>query len=287
MKGSSAPSLFIVGWGRLGSAIGLSARDAGWRLSGAWNRSTTAAGRARRAGVAASRGDLPPLAVDLALLAVPDAAIAAVAGRVAGLPRRELPRVAAHLSGSLDLAPLAPLAEAGVAIGSLHPFCSVAGPRTILSGASCAIDGDPSARRLLRALARDLRLVPLRRPPRDRPRYHLAASSLASFTGALANRSEALLEASGVPPREARRALAALLRSVAANIEGAGAAGALTGPFARGDPEAVRRHLALLARDPPTLTLYRTLGRFTLDLAQRSDRGDPAGREAIRRLLKG
>jgi predicted short-subunit dehydrogenase-like oxidoreductase (DUF2520 family) len=280
---ASAPTLFIVGWGRVGSAIALQAK--GWRVVGSWSRTAAGARLAKAAGLrGAVWGPKPPaIDADVALLTVPDAAVGAMAARLAQAPGSL--RVVAHTSGSLDLAPLEPLRKRGIEVGSLHPFCSIVGPETALAGMTCAIDGSPAARKRLLALARALSLRPLSRPPRDRARYHLAASLLASSAGVLAGQGAELLRQAGLSEAEARAALAAILHSVAGNLGRLGATGVLTGPIVRGDAAVVGRHLKLLRDDLRTLEIYRALGRLALERAREEGRGDPAGQRAIARLL--
>src|SRR5579863_4911286 len=100
------PTLFVVGWGRVGAAMALQAK--GWRVAGSWSRTAKGAGRAKRAGVArAVWGPTPPaITADLVLLTVPDAAVAAMAGRLASSWKGMVGAVA-HTSGSLGLDPLA------------------------------------------------------------------------------------------------------------------------------------------------------------------------------------
>ncbi len=283
-RAARKPTLFIVGWGRVGAAIALQAK--GWRIAGSWSRTAAGARRARAAGVRhAVWGPTPPeISADVALLTVPDAAVGATATLLARSPGR--PRVVAHTSGSLELAPLAPLRKLGIAVGSLHPFCSIVGAETPLAGATCAIDGGVPARKLLLSLARSLSLRPLRHPPADRARYHLAASLLASSAGALAGQGASLLKRAGLSEPEARAALSAILHSVAGNLGRIGASDVLTGPIVRGDAAVVARHLALLRDDPRTLEIYRALGRLALERAREEGRGDPAGQRAIGRLLR-
>ena len=278
------PSLFIVGWGRVGSAIALQAK--GWRVAGSWSRTAAGARRAKAAGIkGAAWGPKPPeIDADVALLTVPDASVGAMAARLARGPGA--PLLVAHTSGSLDLSPLEPLLKRGVGVGSLHPFCSIVGPETSLAGMTCAIDGSAVARKRLLALARALSLRPLRRPPRDRARYHLAASLLASSAGVLAGQGATLLRQAGLSEPEVRSALAAILHSVAGNLGRLGATGVLTGPIVRGDAGVVARHLALLRNDRRTLEIYRALGRLALQRARDEGRGDPSGHRAIDRLLR-
>jgi predicted short-subunit dehydrogenase-like oxidoreductase (DUF2520 family) len=246
------PSLYVLGWGRAGSALGLQARSAGYALAGGWSPKA----HRRRASVRLRHGPLSArIDADLVALAVPESAMPALARALLG---RLAPRaVVFHLAGSAGLSPLRPLADAGFAVGSLHPFCSIADAGTSLRGAACAIDGSPRARLELRRLALALGLRPLARAPQDRPRYHLSAALLVAASLAAARRSERLLLSSGLSPTEARRALAGLLRSIADNLERLGAAGALTGPLARGDRRLLRAHLALLDGDLPARRLYR------------------------------
>jgi predicted short-subunit dehydrogenase-like oxidoreductase (DUF2520 family) len=275
-------TLFVFGWGRVGSALGLQARDAGWKLVGAWSRSPAAARRARAEGVSAHSGRLPATArASLWILAVPDGELPALARRLAQLP---LPAglVVAHLAGSVGLEPLAPLAAAGAEVGSLHPFCAVAGPDTILRGATCALTGSPRARAALSRLARSVGLQPLAHPPRDRARYHLAASLLATATVTVAGQGDRLLRRAGLSRGDSTRALAGLLRSVASNIAAHGTDGTLTGPFARGDLARVAEQIALLRQDALGLALYRAIGRSALHDHPPRDR---AARQALRRRL--
>jgi predicted short-subunit dehydrogenase-like oxidoreductase (DUF2520 family) len=282
-----ALSLYVFGWGRLGSALGLQARASGWNLTGAWSRSLSAARRGRAVGVRVSRGRLAALATlpraDVWILAVPDDALSGFARQLADLrPPKGI--VVAHLAGSLGLDPLAPLARAGVAIGSLHPFLAVAGPRTTLPGAACAIEGNRAAQTRLRSLARSLGMYPLRRSPHDRARYHLAASLLATSAVATAGHAESILRRAGVTRSEALPALVGLLRSVATNLEVYGKIRSLTGPLARGDLRRVAQQLSLLRKDALGLELYRVIGRLVLRERPGSARKRP--QKLMRKLLE-
>ncbi len=246
-------SLFVLGWGRLGSALGTQARASGYSFAGAWRSPTPRRGKSV---ARVTHGPLPRrIEADLVALAVPDKVIPGLARDLVG---RLGPRtVAFHLAGSLGLAPLLPLAESGLDVGSLHPFRSVTGRDTALRGAACAIDGTPRAKRELRRLAVAIGLRPLGHLPADRPRYHLSAALVVAASLAAARSSERLLIANGLSPKEARGALAGLLRSIADNVERLGAVAALTGPLARGDRRQLRAHLALLAGDARSRGLYR------------------------------
>ncbi len=158
--------LFVIGWGRVGSALGTQAKTAGVKLIGVETRDP---GRRRKAQRVLGKANRPLAEADLIALAVPDAAIAQVAAELA--PRVRRGQVVFHLNGSIDLAPLAPLAEASALPGSLHPYCSVASAASPLRGCACAIDGGPKARAALRRLALAAGLSPssASAPARSRP----------------------------------------------------------------------------------------------------------------------
>lgn len=118
----------------------------------------------------AGRGRLETLETqgqDLLLLALPDAALPEAA---ATLARRPQAAVALHTSGSLDASVLAPLREAGSAVGSLHPLKAFPEPLpdpAEARGVFFAVDGDPAARDLAWRLATAWGECPARSP---RPR---------------------------------------------------------------------------------------------------------------------
>ena len=65
----------------------------------------------------------------------------------------------------------------------------------------------------------------------------------------------------GLGRRDALAAVLPLVRGTLANVEAAGTAGALTGPFARGDEGTIARNRAALAAlDPRIAEVYDVLG---------------------------
>jgi predicted short-subunit dehydrogenase-like oxidoreductase (DUF2520 family) len=247
--------VLILGPGRLGGALALALRRAGhsvWLLG--------RAGPELRHGL--RRTSAPPLApadADCILLTVPDQAIAEVTrARQAQFHRGQ---VVAHCSGALGLEVLAPAAERGAHVGSLHPLCAVPSSSASLTGAFAAIEGDPTASRMLTRLARDAGLTSFRLPPGRRALYHAAAAMASNGLVALADEATALLGACGLPRRGALQALGPLMRSALAGLEREGLPRALTGPIARGDAAVVEAHLQALAKSPsPTAPLlYRAL----------------------------
>ena len=79
-----------------------------------------------------------------------------------------------------------------------------------------------------------------------------------------------LLVSAGFDQAAALASLQPLVAGTASNINALGTTNALTGPIARGDVDTVRGHVEALRRLPGTeLSLYRALGRHTLEIAIR------------------
>lgn len=237
--------MHLVGRGRLGSALAARLGEAGIEVVLFGGREV-AAGAETAVGVGAWA----------VLLAVPDAATAEVAARIPPGPP------VGHCSGAAQLDVLAghPLAF------SLHPLQTVVGPSTSFAGAYAAINATtPEAGGIAEALAGVLGLTPITISGADRAAYHAAASIASNFLVTLEGFAERLAQTCGLP----RAALAPLARASLENWVRLGAAGALTGPVARGDEQTVRRQRAAIAeRLPGDLALFDALTEATRALAR-------------------
>ncbi|HEU0079970.1 MAG TPA: DUF2520 domain-containing protein, partial [Longimicrobiaceae bacterium] len=228
--------------------------------------------------------DAPPAGVGGVLLAVPDAAVPAVAERLANLPLPpEIPVL--HLSGSLGMEALAMPARAGHPVGGLHPLCAVADPvegADRLRGATFGVEGEGAARALAERIVRAAGGTTLELPPGSRTAYHASAVFASNYVVALLAVAERLMESAGIPAELARPALAGLAAGAVENVRDDGPAAALTGPVARGDAETVARHLARLSGDERRL--YSLLAAEALRLARA--RGlDAAAADRVEELI--
>lgn len=227
---------------------------------------------ARRIGMAGRQGlaDLSSGGQDLLLIAVSDPALPEVA---AVLARRPQAAVALHTSGCLDASVLAPLREAGSAVGSLHPLKAF--PRPLpepaeAKGVFFAVDGDPAARELAHRLAAAWGGISAEVAPESRALYHFAATLAAGGAITLLALAEDLARRLGLPEAAVRGYLELCRGAVARAIETGDPAAVLTGPAARGDRETVTRHLeALRTLAPDKLPLVVHLARETLRQKER------------------
>ena len=219
--------------------------------------------------VVAGRGNAKVLVQgETVLLAVPDAAISAVAQRVVGVKGTVV-----HCSGSLGVAPLESLRSSGFRIGVLHPLISI--PKVLapeeLRGTALVGTGDPAVLKLGARWAKLLGMRWVRVEELDPTMYHAGAALLANGAVALAWQAEQLLLMAGVPDNQVRSMLGPLLASVAKNLTGVGARAALSGPVARGDANTVMRHLELLRRTKQTSALraYEAMLLLQLEMTGR------------------
>lgn len=245
------PTLRVIGTGRAGSSLEVALRRAGWDARAALHHDDDL----ERAGAGC----------DLLVLAVPDAAVTAVARRVTPVAGT----VVAHLAGSLGPDAVLPHPRRA----AVHPVVALPDPASgadRLVGAWFAVAGDPLADEVVAALSGRAFAV----SDEDRPAHHAACAMAANHTTALLGMVERVTSGVGLPLAPYTDLAAGALAAVAER----GPALALTGPVARGDWDTIATHLSVLAEaDRPG---YLTLAAEAARLAGRSlpaGLGVPAG----------
>jgi len=167
------PSVFVIGAGKVGTALARALRARGAEVTL----------RAARKG--APRG---PLGVDLLVLAVRDGQLEELVDAL--LTRRTVDRRTAvvHCAGALGPEPLGPLRAVAAGVGQMHPMISFASPRhaPTLTRGQVNVDGDPAAMKIAARVARLLGMTPRRLPTLDKVAYHAAAGLVANGAVALA-----------------------------------------------------------------------------------------------------
>jgi nicotinate (nicotinamide) nucleotide adenylyltransferase len=262
--GSSAPTVTILGLGRLGQTWDRCLKDGG-QSPRTWNRTCPDTGSAT--------DDLPrSIDTDVVLITVSDTAIATVANQLAEHLSDTSRPVVLHCAGRLGSSVLEPLSRLGCPVGSLHPLQSVQGGASDLYGAYCVVSGDDDA--VLMALklvdAAGARAVHL--PTNDKAAYHAAAVLSANFITTLAHSGAELLESLGLSHGQATQLLVPLAMGTVQHLQNRSPAEALTGPFARYDLVAIAAHTqALSTHAPHLLETYRALARVTALMMSWSD----------------
>lgn len=242
---TAVPRLRVIGAGRAGRSLADALEGAGWDVVGLLGRGHPVA--------TALDG------TDLLVVATPDAAIAEVAAAVTPDDRA----VIAHLAGSRGLDALSPHHR----VAALHPLAALPSPAVgaerLAAGTWFALAGDPLAERVVSDLGGRWFEV----ADADRAAYHAAAVLASNHLVALFGQVERIAGAISVPAE----AYLDLARATLDDVALLGAAGALTGPVARGDWETVARHLAAL--DPGEREAYRALAAAARRLVD--DKGLP------------
>lgn len=225
---------------------------------------------------------------DVIFICVPDRAIVEAAKNLAaeavrgGIDVRG--KFAYHVSGSAQCDVLAPLAELGMEVGSLHPLQSFAAPRDSLANIGMAVDGTPKAQALANDLARLAGAVPFNVPTEERAAYHAAACFCSNYAVTVVALAQKLLTRWAASEEEAFKLLLPLFNGTANNLQNADTAGqALTGPIARGDAVTVKAHLAALPQE--FLSAYCALGKETVKLAAENGSITPSAAAEMESLL--
>jgi predicted short-subunit dehydrogenase-like oxidoreductase (DUF2520 family) len=278
------PTIAIVGPGRLGSALALELKRAGYRIceivsgsSSASRRKARALARQVRAKVAEAGSRLDG---ELIWFCVPDREIARAARQLAEATDWR-GKTALHSSGALTSDELHVLRLRGAAVASVHPLMTFV-QRSIpsLNSVPFALEGDPAAVRVARRIVRDLGAELFLISRNRKTAYHTWGAFTSPLLIALLVTGEKVARAAGLSTAEARKKMLPIVRQTLANYAKLGPAEAFSGPIVRGDAQVVRRHLKVLKNVPEAKAVYTALARAGL-------RYLPAGnRRALETVLK-
>lgn len=281
----------IIGAGAVGTGMGLLLSRRGYTITGVASRTLASAERA------AARLNCPVFAdpetvarrSEVVFITTTDRAIGPVAAAIAARGGFRSGQTVIHMSGSLTSAVLDPARQAGALALALHPLQSCAdADRAVanLPGSVFSLEGDREALPLGERLVNDLGGEYFIISPEAKPLYHAAACVASNYLVSLVDLSYRLMQAAGMTPAMAARALAPLIEGTWGNIKEKGVPWALTGPIARGDAATIAGHLqAMAARAPELEEIYRALGRYTIGVAGRKGSLDARGAALLGRLL--
>ena len=274
----------IIGGGRVGSRLAASLREAGVLVGITAASEQHSAQLAQQFGVPATDNAKLWQAADVLLLTVPDRLIGTVAEELAQSVTPAA-KVVLHVS-SVGLEPLAPLAQLGAHVGSLHPLQSFAGGNTKLAGVYMALDGDSEAQDTGKKLVELFGGKAFSVPAEERAAYHAAACICSNYAVAVEAMAAQLMARWTGSNEAAWEALLPLFKGTAANLQATqNPAAVLTGPIARGDVSTVAKHLAALPAD--VIPAYCSLGLATTSLALANGTIDENAADELRNLLGG
>ena len=253
------PVIGIVGAGAVGTALGVALSRAGWPIHAVASRDPGRRDRFRSL-VEVTRvfADPEPILdeVELIILAVPDDAVAPLAGSL----RMYSGQAMVHTSGALGAEVLAPAMAAGTQIGAFHPLVAFADTEravAALHGATVAIEGDDQLAALLADMAEAIGAIPVRLAPGSKAAYHAAAVLAAGGLVALLDAIAELGRVAGLDEAGSLAIYGPLIEGTLGNARALGVRAALTGPMTRGDVGTLRAHLdTLRTHAPGVLDLY-------------------------------
>lgn len=258
----------IVGSGRVGSALALELKRAGYRIREIVSRPGKASVQrartlARRVGASAVEIGAQ-LTGDIIWLCVPDAAIASTAKALAKFSEWK-GKLAVHSSGALGSTELKQLRQVGASVASAHPLMTfVSKSRPTFQGVPFAIEGDPRAVRAVRKMARDLGAQAFSLSARTKGAYHAWSTYSSPLLIALLVTAEQVARTAGVPPHAARRRMLPILEQTLRNYGALGPSAAFSGPLVRGDTETIAAHLQALRGSREARKAYVALAESAL-----------------------
>ena len=278
----------FVGAGIVGKSLALALSRQGYPVVAAASRSYSSAQELAHlvdGAVAYQTAEEAARACDVVFLTCPDDAI----GDVASAIPWGAAQAVAHCSGASSVDVLEPASILGASVGTFHPlnaFSSVENGVKSLPGTTFGIEGDDEMKGYLKQMALDIGGRPIFLRPEDKVLYHLSGGMMGGRLSAEAAVAAQLWEQMGMSRDDGVRALAPMIRQVAANLETSGIPGALAGPYVRGDLGTIRKHLQTLrARAPDVLPLYCHMALAGLPFALEKGSLDLAKAKEIRDLV--
>ena len=282
------PIIGIVGAGAVGTALGVALTRAGWPIHAVASRDPGRRERFRSlVDVTRVFADPEPILdeVELIILAVPDDAVAPLAGSL----RMYSGQAMIHTSGALGAEVLAPAMAAGTQTGAFHPLVAFADTEravAALHGATVAIEGDDQLAAMLADMAEAIGATPVRLAPGSKAAYHAAAVLAAGGFIALLDAIAELGRVAGLDEAGSLAIYGPLIEGTLGNARALGIRAALTGPMTRGDVGTLEAHLATLGLHAPrVLDLYVAAARREVDLAEERGALAPEASEKMRELL--
>ena len=261
---AAKPSIAIVGPGRLGAALAVELRRAGYAISEIVSRNNLASKRsaadlARKVGVRPSNTSDTRLNADVIWFCVPDREIKNASHQLASVIDWK-GKIAFHSSGALLSDELDILRRRGAAVASLHPLMTfVSGSIPSLKAVPFAMEGDAAAIRAARHIVRNLGGEAFTIRNQHKIAYHAWGSFVSPLLVAMLVTVEQVAHVAGLSDREARRKMLPIISQTISNYETLGPAAAFSGPIVRGDADIVRKHLQMLRTIPEAREVYLAL----------------------------
>jgi predicted short-subunit dehydrogenase-like oxidoreductase (DUF2520 family) len=269
------PSFAVIGCGRVGTALAKYLAKSGYVSAGLASKSPASAKRVADLIGASGFSDVlweAAKKADIIFITTPDGAIKSACDSISEKNGFKSGSVVFHCSGALSSTELLSAKTSGAYIGSMHPLQSFASTEyefNPFSGIVTSVEGDEKAIDSAQHITEDLGSYCVTIKTEAKMLYHASAVVASNYLVTLLDLSLSLIKLAGVPGEDALRGLIPLIEGTISNIEKMGIRNALTGPIARGDIRTIEKHLSEIgSKTPRLLSLYRTLGLYTVEIAK-------------------
>jgi predicted short-subunit dehydrogenase-like oxidoreductase (DUF2520 family) len=280
----------IIGAGRVGTAIGVTLRRAGFDVVGVASRRVRDASRLARK-VDCTRATRHPGEVvedaEIVFITTPDDEIAGVCRQIADCVRSGT--LVIHTSGALSSAVLSPAKTRGAVCLSMHPcqsFSDIESPPERLVGCHFCLEGNPSAVKRGRQLARRMNCQSFVLKSEEKLLYHIACSISSNYFVVLIDLAVSILAGIGMRRDDSLKVIVPLIRGTLQNVTDFGSTTALTGPIEREETELLSRELeAINSRLPELRGVYTTLGKEAIRIAAQKGKLSSAASRRLSKIL--
>ena len=277
----------------MGTAMAVFLSRAGYTVTGLFSRHIESA---EKAVVAAGSGKVYDTLQgvvkggDIVFITTPDQLIEEVCGELAAIKGLVDKRMVLHCSGALSSEILSAARACGADVGSLHPLQSFAPyvpeQESPFQGIHISVEGSDRAVMAGKEMVTDLGGSCFTLPTHAKTLYHASAVVASNYLVTLEHFALDLLKAANLSEEDAYPILEPLITGTLNNIKNRGTQGALTGPVARGDAAVVADHLADLEKKMPEyVALYKMMGHYTLELAQKGGTLDKNSIQSLSKLF--
>ncbi len=272
------PSISIIGPGKVGSVLGITAHLAGINVLAIGGRSLkktkACAERISPSTNACSCEEAAELG-DIVFLTVSDDAISSLCKKLASNKNLKQGSVIVHCSGALSSTELESAKQLrDCAIASFHPFMSFSNIEKAIenfSEAYCFMEGSDLAIKELLIFGKKIGLQTEIILTKNKITYHAAAVFSLNFLTTIINASFAVGKVAGIEENSLKPALIFGIKNLINNIDTLGPAKALSGPIVRGDMNLVQKQLSdLSSKDAKLGNLYSLLSKHTAELAHQA-----------------
>jgi predicted short-subunit dehydrogenase-like oxidoreductase (DUF2520 family) len=217
-----------------------------------------------------SANELEQLSSDIIFITTQDGEIEKVAQNL--LKSIKHKPIIFHTSGSLSSEILQDLHSKGCQVGSFHPLVSISeaklGSERFKDSFFC-LEGDEEAVNVGKKLVTDLQGNAFSIETKYKTLYHASAVMACGHFVALFSNAIEMLTKCGLSAEKSQEILLPLVKSTVENLQTQTPSEALTGTFARGDVEILRKHIQSINENlsPEILNIYLKLGKKSLELS--------------------